>query len=292
MTVLAYYPGCTQKQTAAFYHEQVQEVCSSLGFQLDEIRDWNCCGATSAGKIDQYMSLLMPARNIGIAESQGYNEIVTPCSACYSRLISSLASMNRDLDLKNKINSDLIHQVKGDIQISPLLDLLWKYREGLKSKIQETFKGLTALCYYGCMLTRFSLDIDILYNRENPQAMENILNILGFSTLDWNCKTSCCGASAAVNDQDVAHNLMSRIFQEAFLRRADCLVTTCPMCQINLDSYQESIVEKYQLGHKIPIFYLTELVGMALGYSSEKMQLEKHFVQGEKLLKESLAYEE
>lgn len=288
MTALAYYPGCSLTQTASIYNEQVKYVCNSLGIQLQEIQDWNCCGATSAGKIDEYMALLMPARNIKLAESQGNQEIIIPCSACFSRTITTLTSLNRDKTLKDRINSDLNFHIQGDIQISNLLDLIWRHTLSgrLKSRLQASFNGLTAVCYYGCMLTRFPVDINISDDPENPRKMEKILNTLGCHTLDWNSKTYCCGASAAVNDREVANRLMSRIFREANTRGADCIVTTCPMCQMNLDAYQEDIK------HTLPVFYLTELLGLALGYPPEELKLDRHFIQGLETVKESLEYAE
>ncbi len=292
MPVFAYYPGCSLKQTSAFYDKQVKYVCHTLDMQLEEIEDWNCCGATSAGKIDNYMSLLMPARNIAIAESKGYGEIAVPCSACYSRTITTLTYLRQDKNLLEQISSDLNYQIQGNITISNLLELLWKpaCNGKLKSKLQASFNGLTVVCYYGCMLNRFPADVDIFDDPENPQTMEKILNILGCHTPDWNSKTACCGASAAVNDQAVAYKLMSAIFKEAFMRGAECIVTTCPMCQMNLDLYQKNMQEHSSSERSLPIFYLTELIGWALDFPEKDLQLEKHFVQGTETLKESLEY--
>jgi heterodisulfide reductase subunit B2 len=123
---------------------------------------------------------------------------------------------------------------------------------------------------------------------ENPQGMETILRALGAEPVDWNDKTSCCGASAAVNDQDTAFNLMAKIMKDATARGANCFVTTCPMCQMNLDLSQESYCSQHGIRERLPVYFITEMVGVALGLSPAELQVDKHFQESVRLLDRGL----
>jgi len=142
------------------------------------------------------------------------------------------------------------------------------------------------------MLTRFPYNVTISDDVENPQAMERILGALKIKTIDWNYKTACCGASASVNDLETAHNLMARIMKDAVARGANCLVTTCPMCQMNLDTQQDVFCRKNDIVARLPVFFITEIIGAAMDIPPEELQTDRHFVDGTTLLKELEQHEE
>jgi heterodisulfide reductase subunit B len=135
-------------------------------------------------------------------------------------------------------------------------------------------------------MTRFPCDIEITDDRKNPMGMDNICSTLGATPIDWNYKTDCCGASASVNDMDTSLRLMSRMLEDAQKRGANCIVTSCPMCQMNLDAYQNQVCQKYGLDNRLPVYFITELMGVALGLDPKAMQLDRHFIESIKLLKE------
>jgi heterodisulfide reductase subunit B len=136
------------------------------------------------------------------------------------------------------------------------------------------------------MQTRFPYKVPVPDDVENPQGMETVLKVLGAKPLDWSYKTDCCGASAAVNDEETALNLMARIMKDALAREANCLVVTCPMCQLNMDNYQDPVCEKQGIEERLPVYFITELVGLAMGLSVEELQIDRHFVESTELLKE------
>jgi heterodisulfide reductase subunit B len=148
----------------------------------------------------------------------------------------------------------------------------------IAEKLIRRLEGLKPACYYGCLLTRFPCDVKITDNIENPQGMETVCKALGAEPLDWSYKTDCCGASAAVNDTDTSLFLMSQIIKDALARGANCLVTTCPMCQMNMDMYQNEVCERYGIQRKLPVFFITELLGIAMGFTPQDMQIDKHFI--------------
>lgn len=285
---VAYYPGCSLHASSAFYDHQTKLVTKKLGIDLIELDDWNCCGATSACKTDTFLSIALPARNIGIADASGLDELVIPCSSCYSRSIVAQSVLADNPDLKDSINSELSKKVSGRIKIISIIELLLKkvnspeFNEQIKYKLE----GFKPACYYGCLLTRFPYDIKVSDNVENPQGMDIICKQLGAKPIDWNYKTDCCGASATVNDTEVALRLMSKIMKDAIAREANCFVTTCPMCQLNLDAYQDMVREKYGIPQKMPVYFITELVGLSLGLSEKDLQIDRHFIDATGLLKE------
>jgi heterodisulfide reductase subunit B len=283
---LVYYPGCTLHASSELYDIQCQLVLKELGIGLRELNDWSCCGATSASKVNDFLSIALPARNIGIANSSGLSEMLIPCSSCYSRTLVSQRKMSDDPELKNRINDELSLKVHGEIKVLSILDVLLGKIDVIKEKSKKNLKGLRPACYYGCLLTRFPSDIEVSDDVENPQGMETVLSTLGAEPLDWGYKTDCCGASAMANDLETAHVLIAKIIKDAAARGANCFVTTCPMCQFNLDACQKEVNAKLGLKETLPVYFITELVGVALGISPDKMQVDRHFIESNSLLKE------
>lgn len=285
---LAYYPGCTLRASSELYDVQCKMVLGKLGIALKELEDWNCCGATSASKTDEFLSIALPARNLGIANAMGLSEMVIPCSSCYSRTLVSQKRLSEDPALKDRINAELSQKVKGDVQVRSILEvLLQKVASGeLAGAAAKKLEGLLPVCYYGCLLTRFPSDIAVPDNVENPQGMETVCKALGAKPLDWSFKTDCCGAAASVNDTETSLFLMSKIMRDALARGANCFVVTCPMCQFNLDAYQDQMGERHGIRERLPVYFITELLGVALGMDPVELQIDRHFVDAVGLLKE------
>ncbi|MGE5238647.1 MAG: CoB--CoM heterodisulfide reductase iron-sulfur subunit B family protein [Chloroflexota bacterium] len=285
---VAYYPGCTLHASSEMYDVQSKLVFKNLGIDLREIEDWNCCGATSASKTDEFLAVALPARNLGIADASGYSEMFIPCSSCLSRTLVSQKTLADNPALKDRINSELKKKVQGKTRIVSILEMLVPMAESgeIAKKTKVKLEGLKPACYYGCLLTRFPSDIAVPDNVENPQGMETVCRAVGAEPVEWGYKTDCCGASASVNDTDVALNLMSKITRDAVARGANCFVTTCPMCQLNMDAYQDRVAERYGIGERLPVYFITELLGVAMGMSPSKLQIDRHFVEATGLLKE------
>jgi heterodisulfide reductase subunit B len=285
---IAYYPGCTLHASSSLYDKQCLLIFKELGIDLKEIEDWNCCGATSAGKINDFLAIAMPARNLGIAEATGLSEMVIPCSACYSRTLIAQKQLADDPTLAEEINTELSKKVRGTIKISTILEVLMPSVEsgGLAKKVTKKLKALKPACYYGCMLTRFPYDVPVSDNVENPQGMEKILKALGSKAIDWNYKTDCCGASAAVNDKETALTLMAKIMKDALAREANCFVVVCPMCQLNLDAYQDEFCRDNGINERLPVYFITELIGLAMEIPPEDLQIDRHFIDSIGILKE------
>jgi heterodisulfide reductase subunit B len=285
---LAYYPGCSLHASSELYDIQCKLVFRNLGIELKEIDDWNCCGATAAAKIDDFLAIAMPARNLGIADATGLPEIMIPCSSCYSRTLISQKRMSCDPRIKEAINEELGHKVEGKIKVSNILEVLKpKAASGeIAEKAKKKLEGLKPACYYGCLLTRFPCDVDVTDDVENPQGMETVLKTLGAEPIDWSYKTDCCGGSASVNDAEESLLLMSRIIKDAVARGANCFVSTCPLCQFNVDAYQDRVGEKYGIEKRLPVYFITELIGLSMCFDPIEMQIDRHITEAMGLLKE------
>jgi heterodisulfide reductase subunit B len=285
---IAYYPGCSLHASSELYDIQCKLVFDKLGLELKEIEDWNCCGATGASKTNEFLSIALPARNLGLADATGLSEILIPCASCYSRTLVSQKRLASDAALKDAINAELGHKIEGKIKVSSILEVLRpKVDSGeIAGKAVKKLTGLKPACYYGCLLTRFPVDIDVPDNVENPQGIEVVCKALGADPIDWSYKTDCCGASASVNDAEQSQLLMSRIFKDATARGANCIVTTCPLCQMNVDAYQDEVGVKYGIEKRLPVYFITELIGVSMGIDPVLMQVDRHFVDAMGLLKE------
>ncbi|MBU1170529.1 MAG: CoB--CoM heterodisulfide reductase iron-sulfur subunit B family protein [Proteobacteria bacterium] len=284
---VAYYPGCSLHQSSQFYDLQTKRIFSELGTKIVEINDWSCCGATSAGKFDDFLAVALPSRNLGIAENAGFTEMLIPCSGCYSSHLMAKTRLRSNETLRSDINAELAFPVKNTIKLLTILELLLEAaKQGkFESKITRQLKGLKPASYYGCM-TRFAYDVPVSDNVENPQGMEKILDMLGAETMDWSYKTACCGASAAINDSETAMNLMGKIMKNAVHSGFNCIVTTCPMCQLNLDAYQNTYCNKFGIYERLPVYFITELIGVAMGIPLEELNAHRHFIDTLGLVKE------
>jgi len=281
-TELTYYPGCSLHGSSKLYDTSVRKVLGRFGVSLHEIEDWSCCGATSATKTDHRLGLALPARNMGLAQKEG-RAVLAPCSSCFSRLVATNVAFKEEPNLLKSINTDLENPYTEQVPIRNILELLI---EGLEKddapEIVVPLKGLKTVAYYGCLLTRIP-GYTPSDNVENPVMMDRILKKIGAEPVDWSYKTDCCGASSAVADRPVAINLIKKLLDEAIEADAAAIVTSCPMCQLNLDMYQDQAAPS----RPIPVYFITELVGIALGLKKEmQKEIRRHFINGVSLLKE------
>ena len=285
---IAYYPGCTLNSTSKLYDTQTKLVMEKLEIHLHELEDWNCCGATSIRKTDDFLSIALPARNLGIADNMELTEMLIPCSSCYNRMIIGRELLMKDPALREEINQDLEKKVTGKINLLSVVKILDNCLASgiLKDKIERELKFLNPVCYYGCLQTRFPIEVPLEDNRENPQAMDRIAAACGAKPIDWNYKTACCGASATINDQELSLDLMGTILKDALAREANCLITSCPMCHFNLDTYQNMILKHANLPKALPIYFITEIVGLALGLSPKDLLIDRHIIESTTLLNE------
>ena len=274
---LGFYPGCSLKGSSREYAESVLAVARAFDLDIKEISDWNCCGATAAHNLSRDLSLALPARILSLAEQQGFEEVVVPCAACYSRLTVTQHNLDRDEELKNRISGINSLEYKGSVRILNIVQMLEKYvTPTLETRVKTPFDHKVA-CYYGCYLVR-PHEILKFDREEDPQSIDELMLKIGATPIDWAFKTECCGAGLSVSRTSSVGRLSGKIIGDAHDRGAEAVVVACPMCHSNLDMRRDAI--NSFLGEKvdIPVLYITQAIGLAVGIDRKELALQRHFV--------------
>ncbi len=283
----AYFPGCSLHSTAKEYDLSTRAVADALGIELIEIPDWICCGATPAHITMHLLSLALPVKNLIKAKNMGSYEVVTCCAACFNRLKIANYLMQNDEVHRQKVAKIVGEPYQGTVKVRHFLDVLINVfgLKNLKENLTRQLSGLKVACYYGCLLTRPS-EITELDDLEEPHLIDDLMQTIGIEPVQWPYKTECCGASFSLTKTDIVLKLSNDILQMAQDAGAQALVVACPLCQSNLDLRQAMINKKYKKNFNLPVFYFTQLVGLALGIEPKKLGLEKHIVNCLPLLRE------
>ncbi|HOX38988.1 MAG TPA: CoB--CoM heterodisulfide reductase iron-sulfur subunit B family protein [Candidatus Brocadiia bacterium] len=281
----AYYPGCSLEGTAGDYNESTQAVCRALGVPLKEVPDWVCCGTTPAHETNQLLVTSLGVKNLASARSVS-DKVVVPCAACYNRLKSANYEISHDKALKAKALNAAEVSYDGDAQVLHVIELLVREigLEKLKAAVKKPLKGLAVASYYGCLLVRPER-IMKFDDAEDPQTMDQVVAAVGGDVVDWPGKVDCCGASAAIPHTETVLKQVNQILTDAKACGADVVAVACPLCQNNLDLRQLDIRKKIGKDHNIPILYITQLVGLALGLSASELALQKLVVDATPVLK-------
>lgn len=273
---LAYYPGCTLHGTAREYDASTKAVCSAIGIELNEIEDWNCCGALEA-IFDKELSMGLSARNSMLAQRTGL-DLVIPCSICSHNLSRADKAMRANEAFRAKIEKALGVKYNG-VKIKHLLDVVVNDvgTEELSKKFIKPLKGIKAVPYYGCLLVRPS-EVSRFDNPENPQSLDNLIKATGAECLPFTQKTRCCGGNLLMSKQDYAFMLTKKLFDEAKAAGANCIVVTCPMCHMLLDGQQHMIEKMHGIKIDLPVLYFTQLIGIAMGLGEKELELDRNMV--------------
>jgi heterodisulfide reductase subunit B len=277
---VSYYPGCSLDGTAQEYNESLITVTGTLGIRLEELPDWTCCGSSSAHVTDDQLAVSLAGRNLIIADRIGL-DLLVPCAACFQRLKAA------DKQLKaGKPVEGVCHQYAGKFHIKHSADLIWEAlgEKAIAGKVKKPLKGLSPVCYYGCLTARPPKVTDAV-NPEDPQSMDEIMKALGAEVKNWSFKTDCCGGSLMFTHPELAAKLVKKLYDMALEAGADCIVVGCPMCQSNLDTRQNEILQDNGKRYDIPIYYFTELMGLAFGNPDVPKWLDKHLTEAKTLLK-------
>lgn len=269
-----YYPGCSLEGTALEYNISSQVAMRALGAELTELEDWTCCGASAADATSFLLSMVLAARNLALAEGMDPDaDILIPCSACFLNLRKVEDHVQQDGGLLDKINEALEVEgleYKGGIRVRHLLDVMVNDfdPDDIIPLVKQKLDGLRVATYYGCQAIRPYATYD---DHEQPRSMEPLIEALGCEVHPWTVGAKCCGAALMTTKKDVALELTRTILQAA--QGADCIVTVCPMCEMNLGAFQEPISKACGEELGIPILYLPQLVGLALGLSKKELKL-------------------
>ncbi|WP_316896695.1 CoB--CoM heterodisulfide reductase iron-sulfur subunit B family protein [Pseudodesulfovibrio indicus] len=268
----AYYPGCSLTESAREFDVSTRLVMERLGCELVEIPDWTCCGASAAEPVSRLMNYALPARNLAIAEQDMDGmDVLAPCAACYLNLLKVGREVVGDRHLHGRVNEVLAASgllYRGKARVRHLLDVL-KNDVGAKiveQKVTDSLKGMKIAPYYGCQILR---PYPVFDDPGKPVSMEPFIEAMGGEVHGWDMGSRCCGASLMVGHPEVAIQSVAEILNAA--RGADVIATVCPLCQMNLEAYQAKAARAG--GRRVPVLYLTQLMGLALGLDDKAMRL-------------------
>ncbi|MBN2809806.1 MAG: heterodisulfide reductase subunit B [Deltaproteobacteria bacterium] len=269
----SYYPGCTSHSTAIEYIEASLAVIAALGIELKELPDWCCCGAASAHNLSSSLALGLSAFNVGEAHKKG-SDMVIPCAGCYGNLAQADYVLRHDPKERRRLEKQLDFKYDEKIRMLSLVDLLAlpELRPAIKALVRKPLQGLNVVCYYGCAIVRPAA-ITGVDNAENPLRIDSLMADLGAEVSDWSCKVDCCGGDLGLTDAEKTTELVNKIVDYAVAAEADCLVTSCALCQANVDIRQQ----------RLPILYFTELMAEALQIGDRQRWWKKHFNDPSKL---------
>jgi len=284
MTAYAYYPGCSLSGLGKPYDESLRAVFGHLGLGLEEIPDWNCCGATSYMSVSQEKALALAARNLALAE-QMHADVVAPCAACYLVLSKAQHMMGEYPALATKVQTGLRAAglaYQGCAKVRHPLDILVNDvgLEAIRAKVVHPLAGYRIAPYYGCQVVRPYGTFD---DPLRPQTLDQLMAALGATVVDYPLKAHCCGGSLMGTMEEIGVRLNFLLLKEAKARTANVLATVCPLCQYNLEAYQDKMRRSFHEDVRLPIVYFTQLLGLAFGLAPKALGLQRNFVVSEPL---------
>ena len=267
-----YYPGCSVKTNARHYEESILPVFEKLGLHLEEMDDWNCCGATATLSVDSAKAAALNGRNLAIAEKTG-KDVLVPCAACYLALKKANDFLGSPDPAASRILEELKNldlNYKGTVKVKHPVEVLGREigLDRIREEVRRPLDGLKVACYYGCQVVRPFSDFD---DPDYPESMDEIIQALGAETVEYNAKTRCCGGALTANLDDLGAKLNYILLKEAEKKEADAIVTLCPLCLFNLEIAQDQVAKKYKVDYRMPVLFFSQLMGLAFGLSKEEM---------------------
>jgi heterodisulfide reductase subunit B len=273
------------ESSARAYLDSLMAISEPLGLDLDEIHDWNCCGATEYLGVSVTPAYALISRNLALAAKQanGSRTVVAPCSACYLNLAKADYYMRERPALGEKVNMALaaggLHYQPGSLIIRHLLDVIINDigLETVQGKVVRPLTGLRVAPYLGCMVPRPDYE-KRWSNPEYPNELDRLLKVLGAEVVDFPLKTHCCGGHMPQISPETAFELLRRLISAADQYEADLMVTLCPMCQMNIDAYQGEMNAHFHTDYRMPILFFTQLIGLAFGKEPKELGIGKELV--------------
>lgn len=276
----SFYPGCSLHSTGLEYGLSTQAVFKHLGLGLVEVENWNCCGASSAHALNHTLALALPSRNLALAQTSG-RDLVIPCAACFNRVKGADYALRNDPEMRAELEDLVGFHYTGNLAIRPLMAVLYEDYElsSISLQVKKPLTGLSVVTYYGCLLVR-PPDIVQFDDPDNPHIMADLLRAVGAEVRPWSYATECCGGSLSLSRSDVVKGLVTRLAERAREAGSQAMVTACPLCQVNLEMRQDG-------QEKMPVFYFTELLGLAFGLPEVDKWWGKHLIDPRPVLRQA-----
>lgn len=287
---VAYYHGCALEGSGHGYNRSTRAVAGALGLELEDVKNWNCCGAMEVKNIDPEVQTYLSSRVLSIAANEmGHKVVMAPCNGCYHNLKKAeydLANKESSRQVVDRISKKAGHATYEAGQIETIHALDWIKRaigeDELRARTKGKLKGLKVANYYGCMYTR---PRNIFPGRDQgagsesnhkPHFMDDILATAGAENVDFPLKTACCGGAHTLCDSDTSTKLVANILKAAEASGADVIATECPTCHSGLEMHQIRAEKRFGIKTTVKIAYFTQLLGVALGLSYRKVGMQEN----------------
>ena len=274
----AYYPGCSAESTARDMNQSARAVVRALGIDFEEPKGWTCCGATAGHQTNRLLAAALPAANLAKVQDMKLDMVVN-CAACYNRMKVANHEISTHPAIRQGVRDALERDYDGSVRVRHLVEVLLEDvgLPAIAKSLKGSLNGLKVACYYGCLLVR-PPGIVKFDDPENPKSLDRLVTAMGGESLDWPCKVECCGGGLALSRTDVVVRLTESILDMAVQSGADCIAVSCPMCQMNLDLRQSDINKQSGQKYQIPVVYITQLLGLCLGFGPGDLGFEKLMV--------------
>jgi len=282
-----YYPGCSAEATGKAYDVSTRAVFAKLGVELEELDDWNCCGATSYFSVREMESFAIAARNLSIAQSQGDDDLCVICNACYTTLAKTNRYMNESPEVFKAVTGALGavgRAYDGKKPVRHVMDILVNDigLEAIADKVTRRLTGLRVAPYYGC---QFSRPMGTFDDVQFPTTMDRLFETLGADVItEYDAKTDCCGGMMMLTKAEGALRLCLELLTAAEQYGAQVIVAACPLCEMNLEAYQPKVNAMFGTDFNIPVLYFTQLAGLALGVDPRKLAIDRQVISCDGLL--------
>lgn len=284
----SFYPGCSMEATGKASGVSFEAVKHLIPMEVQEIPDWNCCGATvSSNYIGDLPQLAMAARNLALAEPAGLDVVIT-CSSCYLNLAWVNERMKLEPEFAAQINEALGAaglQYNMTLNVRHIVDVLVNDigLDQIKKSVVRPLTGLKVACYSGCQTVRAirRWDFDDL---EHPQLLGKVVEALGATAVPFPAAAKCCGGAQQFTNVELIYHLTGKILQSAADNQADVIVTPCPMCHMNADVYQQKINSVTGTDYHMPVLFITQLMGLAYGVPKKELGFSYNVVPSNKKL--------
>jgi succinate dehydrogenase / fumarate reductase cytochrome b subunit len=286
---VAYYKGCLASLSAKELDTSTRALAPKLGLELDELEAVTCCGAGDIHEAEPDYYLHLNARILAYAEETGADTLMTICNVCTLNLRQADFELKNDTALRERINENL--ELVGAPPYSGGLEvkhLLWLIAEGdgyerLKKVAHKGLKGLRIAPFYGCQILRPSKLLGF-EDPDKPHSLEAIIAACGGEAVDYPAKLKCCGFPIIQAREEVALGELIKPIEQAIEAGADAMVTPCPLCHLSLDAWQQKLEKQTGRRFEMPIFHLSQLIGVAAGLDAAELKFRRHVVSMEPVL--------
>lgn len=285
---VSYFPGCTLNTTGKGFDNAVRASCAALGLELVELPDWNCCGATFPLIVDNMLELAAPAHVLVAARDAGNGDLLTTaCTTCYNVIKRTNHFIREHSEERERIEAFIEAEYSGEVEVKDILHLLRDDVgfDAIATRVQRPLKDLKIASYYGCMVLRPPGEV-AYDDPDHPQSLDDLMAALGATPVDFPHKNECCGAYLAVKDPGITRDMVYTILRSAQAAGAEAMATNCPLCQFNLDKQQSEMLRTHAGYRPVPVFYFSQLMGLALGLDAGDYGWQRHYVDPRPLLRE------